>query len=74
MDVKIGQQIEHGGENFIVVDIVHQQKTSGKVLVVVAYDPDTADEADAMRIKAEEANRNAIDIIRNTMRDNRGGF
>jgi hypothetical protein len=73
MNIKIGQEIMHGGELFTIVDINHRQTPKGKVLHIMAYDPARADEEDQKRHKVEETNNNMLNMFKH-LSEGKGGL
>lgn len=72
--IKIGDTISHGGEEFTIVDIRHNQNTQGKVLYITAYDPDMAQESQQQQIKVDSMQKEMVDKIRNLMKEGGLGF
>ena len=64
MKIKIGCTIEHGGEEFLVVDIKHNETVEGMVLVVTALDKDMASREQQKAIKVEQTQLQVIDLLK----------
>lgn len=72
--VKIGEEIEFGGEKFVIVKIVRDDTSSGKVLYVTAYDADTANKEQENQIKADQMKDGLVETISKLLKDGKGGF
>lgn len=64
MKIKIGETIEHGGQDFVVVDIKHHASMDGMALHILAYDPDMANKEQQKAIKIDQTNQNVIDMLK----------
>lgn len=64
MIIKIGGTIEHGGQQFVVMDIKHQETMDGAVLYLIAYDPNMADKEQRKAIKMNQTSEQMIDMLK----------
>lgn len=64
MKIKIGDLLEHGGQQFVVIDIKHHATMDGVVLVLTAYDPSMADKEQQKQIKMDQTSQNIIDMLK----------
>jgi hypothetical protein len=62
--IKIGEEIEHGGQKFVVIDIKHQATADGAVLQVLGYDPEMASRQQHKAIKVEQTQEQIIDMLK----------
>jgi hypothetical protein len=62
--IRIGEEVEHGGQRFVVVDIKHQATMDGVVLQVVGYDPEMANKQQHKAIKVEQTQEQIIDMLK----------
>lgn len=75
MIIKIGERVEHGGEQFVIVNIKHEQALGGKGLLIQCVDPETADHEQQRQMKVEQVNHGLIDLIKKAMEEGgKGGF
>lgn len=72
MNIKIGDRLGHGGEEFVIVDIRHDEHIEGKSLMIRALDPAMANEEQEKQIKMEQTGKNMIDLLRKLTEG--GGF
>ena len=72
MKIKIGEDIEHGNQKFIIVDIKHHVTMDESVLVVMAYDPNMADKEQQKSIKVEQIGVQVMDFVKKLTEG--GGF
>jgi hypothetical protein len=64
MIVKIGCEMEHGGERFVVVNINHEQTMDGKILLIRAFDPDMADKEQQKAMNVEQTQHQIVDMLK----------
>lgn len=64
MKMKIGAEVEHGNEKFIIVNIKHEQTMDGMILQVSCYDPDMANKEQQKAIKVEQTQQQVIDMLK----------
>ena len=67
MKIKVGDQIEHGGQVFVVVDIRHEESMSNMTLAIYALDPETADQEQQKKMKTDQITHGAIDTLKNLL-------
>ena len=64
MKIKIGEAVEHGGQNFVVVEIKHHATMDGVMLNLIAYDPEMANKEQQKAIKMDQTSQNVIDMLK----------
>lgn len=75
MKMKIGAEIEHGNERFIIVDIKHNETMEGMVLYLTAFDTNMANKEQHKQIKMEQTQEGIVDILNKLLkRGGEGGF
>lgn len=75
--IRIGEEIEHGGQRFVIVDVKHHATMDGVALVVTGYDPEMANKEQQKQIKMDQTSQNLIDIVKKMTEGggfNLGGF
>jgi len=74
MKIKIGDEFEHGGERFTIVNINHEQTVEGNILLVRAFDPDMANREQQKAIKVEQTQYSIVDMIKKISEGGSGGI
>lgn len=75
MKIKIGDTIEHGGEQFVITHIHHSQTIDGMCIQIVGFDSDSANEKQKMQIQSSQLNKGFLDLLKKLLDDGKsGGF
>jgi hypothetical protein len=74
MSIRIGELIAHGGEQFVIVNIKHEQTVNGMILVVTAFDSDMASREQQKAIKVEQTQESVVDLIKKIAEQGGGGL
>lgn len=72
--IKIGDTIVHSQQEFTIFDIKLQETPQGKSLMIIAYDPDMAQQMQQQQMKAEQMHSDMIDTLSNLFKKGGGSF
>ena len=75
MNIKIGDKLSHGGQDFIVINIKHEAAMEGYGLLIQCVDPETADHMQQNTMKTNQVNDNLLNVVKKVLeKGNQGGF
>jgi hypothetical protein len=75
MNIKIGEKISFGGEEFIVVKVNRDDTMNGKIVYITGFDPALADNEQQKSIKTEQVQDSMVDVIQKLLKKGgEGGF
>ena len=68
MIIKIGDKIIHGGKEFVIMNIKHEQTMEGNGLAIQCVDPETADHMQQNKMKADQVGDSLLDMMRTALK------
>lgn len=74
MIIKIGETIDYGGKQFVVVLLNQEEALEGGVLLIRALDPEMASREQQKAIKVEQTSNQMLDMVKKLTEGGAGGF
>lgn len=74
MNIKVGDKVVHGGQEFVVINIKHEQAMEGNGLLIQCVDPETADHMQQNKMKADQVSQGVIDTLKKLLEKGGGQF
>ena len=68
MIIRIGDKIIHGGKEFVIMNIKHEQTMEGNGLIIQCVDPETADHMQQNKMKANQVGDSLLDMVRTALK------
>ena len=75
MNIKIGDKVNHGGQDFTVINIKHEAAMEGYGLLIQCVDPESADHMQQNKMKVDQVGENILNMVRKALEGGgTGGF
>ena len=75
MNVKVGDKVTHGGCDFVIINIKHEEAMEGNGLLIQCVDPETADHIQQNKMKSDQINDNILNTVKKALeKGQQGGF
>ena len=74
MNIKVGDRVSHGGHEFVVINVKHEETMEGNGLLIQCVDPETADHMQQNAMKTSQVNDNMLDTLRKLLEKGKGEF